>query len=208
MILDDMFAVFAPLLPVICSKPKQNLEIFALNCCKLPETIYIPSATAQAESLMASQRSAAGQPPSPNPQTTSGALTCPKNRPKRPCPSTPTARTEGRYTRETIASGSTSSSMQPPDEPPVIPMQPMLEILIKKVELIEASNIKLHEDNTQLAEANRQLQITCNDIRESTAGLSENISKLEDKLRAYTQGKTEGKSQHTPTEEQLQGTGT
>ncbi|OJD09440.1 hypothetical protein ACJ73_10313, partial [Blastomyces percursus] len=66
----------------------------------------------------------------------------------------------------------------------------------------------LHEDNTQLAEANRQLQITCNDIRESTAGLKENISKLEDKLQAYTQGKTEGKSQHTPTEEQLQGTGT
>jgi FtsZ-binding cell division protein ZapB len=63
----------------------------------------------------------------------------------------------------------------------------MLEILIRKVELLQASNVKLHEDNIQLAEANRQLQATCNTFSETTAHLEEKVSELGDRLQSYLQ---------------------
>ncbi|OJD09867.1 hypothetical protein ACJ73_10044 [Blastomyces percursus] len=65
--------------------------------------------------------------------------------------------------------------MQPPDEPPVIPMQPMLEVLIKK---------------------------------ELDSTLKGKYLKARGQAPGIHQGKIEGKSQHGPPEEQLQGTGT
>ncbi|OJD27483.1 hypothetical protein ACJ73_01122 [Blastomyces percursus] len=88
------------------------------------------------------------------------------------------------------------------------PLRPMLETLIMKVELLQTSNVKLHEDNIQLVETNRQLQARCNAISETTAGLREKISDLERKLEGYIHGGMVREIQPTPFKEAPQNTQT